>query len=67
VNHASKATLVTALVVVTSMQSFSQAPAEIKGKLDARIKELRVLSTDPQVVSAVKTYNAGPPSPKPGK
>jgi hypothetical protein len=52
------------LVILVSAAGFSQAPAELKAKFDAKAKELGQFSTDPQVVSAVKSYNATTPSPE---
>jgi len=40
--------------------AFAQAPPEMKAKLDLKIKQLARLSTDPQVVSAVRAHNATP-------
>jgi len=48
------------ILLVCGPTSFGQAPPEIKGKLDAEIKQLQSLSTDPQVVSAVKAHNSAP-------
>ena len=51
------------LVVFTcSAMAFGQAPPEIQAKLDAEIKQLQPLTTDPEIVNAVKTHNATPPS-----
>ena len=41
---------------------FAQAPPAIKAKLDDKIKELASLSTDPEIVNAVKAHNATPAS-----
>jgi hypothetical protein len=60
-NRACKAVL-TAAVIFFSSFSFSQAPPELKAKFDAKVKELQRLSSDAEVVSAVKTYNSTPPS-----
>jgi hypothetical protein len=58
----SKISLTAALVLLLSGPVFSQAPPELKAKLDAKIEYLKHFSTDPQVVSAVKAYNSTPPS-----
>lgn len=50
-----------ALVAGSGMQAQS-LPAEIAPKVQAKMKELKYLSTDPQVVAAVKAYNANPPA-----
>jgi hypothetical protein len=47
-------------VLILSAAGWAQAPPELKGKIDAEIKQLRYLSTDPQVVNAVKAFNAAP-------
>lgn len=44
--------------IVCAAAVCGQAPPEIKGKLDAEIKQLATLETDPEIVNAVKTYNA---------
>lgn len=59
-----KAALTAALAILVSTAGFSQAPPELKAKFDAKVKQLQSFSTDPQVVSAVKAYNATPPSPE---
>ena len=41
---------------------FAQAPPAIKAKLDDKIKELSSLSTDQEIVNAVKAHNATPAS-----
>jgi hypothetical protein len=61
---ACKAALTAALAILVSTSGFSQAPPELKAKLDAKIKQLQSLSTDPQVVGAVKSYNSTTPSPE---
>ncbi|HVI08722.1 MAG TPA: hypothetical protein VND65_10555 [Candidatus Binatia bacterium] len=38
--------------------AWTEAPPELQAKLNAKIKQLDSLSTDPQVVSAVKAYNS---------
>ncbi|MGA7379546.1 MAG: PDC sensor domain-containing protein [Terriglobales bacterium] len=58
-----KHTLTVGLVVfLCATAGWAQAPPEIKAKLDVKIKELASLSTDPEIVNAVKTYNATPAS-----
>ena len=53
------------IVLICAVASFGQAPPEIKAKLDAKIKQLASLSTDPEIVNAVKTHNATPASDQP--
>jgi len=48
--------------IVCAIAAFGQAPPEIQAKLDAKIKQLTPLSTDPEVVNAVKAHNAATPS-----
>jgi len=60
----SKAALTAVLAILLSTAGFSQAPPELKAKLDSKIKQLESLSTDPHVVSAVKSYNAATPAPE---
>jgi len=50
------------IVFICAVASFSQAPPEIKSKLDAKIKQLSSFSTDPEIVNAVKAHNAAPPA-----
>jgi hypothetical protein len=59
---AMKAGLVSAVMVLISTAGFAQAPPEIKAKFDAKVKQLQRFSSDPQIVSAVKSYNATAPS-----
>jgi hypothetical protein len=41
---------------------FSQAlPPDVKAKVEAKASELKSLSTDSEIVGAVKSYNASPP------
>src|SRR5271169_1928079 len=47
---------------ICAAAGFAQAPPEIKDKLDAKIKQLSPLSTDPEIVHAVKAHNAAPAS-----
>lgn len=60
---ASKAVLTAILAILGSTAGFSQAPPELKAKLDSKNKQLEPLSTDSRIVSAVKTYNSTPASP----
>jgi len=48
--------------ILLSSTGFAQAPPELKAKFDAKVKDLERFSTDPQVVSAVKSYNGSTPS-----
>jgi hypothetical protein len=54
--------LVLPLLLVFAIPCAAQAPPEIKAKLDAKIKQLASLSTDPEIVDAVKAHNAATPS-----
>lgn len=52
-----------ALALLLAAASVSaQSPPELQSKLNAEIKRLELLSSDPQIVSAVKSYNSTPPS-----
>lgn len=55
--HALSASLI---LLICAIAGFGQAPPEIKPKLDAKIKQLSALSTDPEIVNAVKAHNATP-------
>jgi hypothetical protein len=55
--HALSASLI---VLICTIAGFGQAPPEIKAKLDVKIKQLSALSTDPEIVNAVKAHNATP-------
>ena len=48
------------IVLICAVAGFGQAPLEIKAKLDAKIKQLASLSTDPDIVNATKAHNATP-------
>jgi len=48
--------------VIWAAGCYAQGPPELQAKLSAEIKQLELFSADPQVVSAVKSYNATPPS-----
>jgi hypothetical protein len=50
------------VLLIAATASFAQAPPELQAKLSAVIEQLQLLSADPQVVSAVKTYNSTTPS-----
>lgn len=52
------------LLLICSVISFAQAPAELQAKLSTEIKHLEAYSTDPEVVSAVKNYNSSARSPE---
>ena len=57
-----KAGLTAVITILAATAGFSQAPPELKAKFDAKVKELEGFSTDPEVVSAVKSYNSTTPS-----
>jgi hypothetical protein len=61
-NNAQKRILSTMTVFICAIAGFGQAPPEIKTKLDAKIEQLKTLSTDAEIVKAVKAYNASTPS-----
>ena len=48
--------------LISAAACFAQAPPELQAKLSAEIKQLQLFSADPQVINAVRTYNATPPS-----
>jgi len=48
------------IVLICAVAGVGQAPPEIKAKLDAKIKQLASLASDPEVVNAVKAHNATP-------
>jgi hypothetical protein len=50
------------IVVVTTLAAAQAVPADVRAKFDAKVSELKALSSDPQVVSAVKGYNTNPPA-----
>lgn len=60
--HCSKPLTSFLFVVMYVAAGFGQAPPEIKSKLDAEIKQLQSLSTDPEVVNPVKAHNSAPAS-----
>jgi len=51
---------VSLILFMCAIAGLGQAPPEIKAKLDAKIKQLSALSTDPEIVNAVKAHNAAP-------
>jgi hypothetical protein len=59
-----RTTVNVALFLLYFIIAFAQAPPELQAKLSAEIKHLEAYSTDPQVVGAVKSYNAAPRSPE---
>ncbi|HXZ11540.1 MAG TPA: hypothetical protein VEG64_04025 [Candidatus Sulfotelmatobacter sp.] len=59
---ASRVALAAASALFVSNCVFSQVPPELKAKFDAKVETLKHFSTDPQIVSAVKAYNAATPS-----
>lgn len=48
------------MVSICVIASLGQAPPEIKAKLDAKIKQLAVFSTDSEIVKEVKAHEATP-------
>ncbi len=50
------------IVFICAVAGLGQAPPEIKAKLDAEIQALTPLSTDAEIVNAVKAHNAATPS-----
>jgi len=57
-----KSLLFAAIVFALMVSGVSQTPPDLKVKLDAQIKLLQAISTDPQIVSAVKAHNSSSPS-----
>jgi hypothetical protein len=57
-----KNTLSAVIVLICAVAGLGQAPPEIKAKLDVEIKALTQLSTDAEIVNAVKAHNAAAPS-----
>lgn len=49
-------------LLLMSALGMAQAPPELQAKLTSEIRHLETISGDPQVVTAVKAYNATPPS-----
>ena len=47
-------------ILICTTASLGQAPPEIKDKVDAEVKRLQSLSTDPEIVNPVKAHNAVP-------
>jgi hypothetical protein len=56
--------LILTFFLTFAIASLGQAPPELQAKLNPEIKHLETLSGDPQVVSAVKTYNSATPAPE---
>ena len=52
----------TAAVLWTALVASAQLTPAIKAKVDAKAKQLQAWGSDPQVISAVKAYNANPPA-----
>lgn len=52
------------MVLLIAAAAFAQGPPELQAKLNAKIEQLDRLSTDPQVVGAVKAYNSATPTPE---
>jgi hypothetical protein len=52
------------LLLICAVASFGQAPPELQAKLTPEIKQLQAIAVDPQVISAVKSYNSTTPSPE---
>jgi hypothetical protein len=52
------------LILISSAASSGQAPPELQAKLNAQIKRLETIGSDPQVVGAVRTYNSTPATPE---
>lgn len=59
INSVAKVALVFA---IWAASCYAQGPPELQAKLSAKIKQLELFGADPQVVSAVKSYNATTPS-----
>jgi len=56
-----RSALCAGLALAASVAAQAQGlPADLAGKVQSKIKELKYLSTDPAVVAAVKAYNANP-------
>lgn len=51
-----------ALFVAAMPQWAASLPAELKDVVEAKAKQVQAMGTDPQVVAAVKAYNANPPA-----
>jgi hypothetical protein len=56
--------MIAAAVLFAAAASSAQAPPELQSKLTAETKHLETISSDSQVVGAVKAYNAATPSPE---
>jgi hypothetical protein len=57
-----KISSITAILLFAAVASIAQAPPELQAKLNTEIKHLETISSDSQVVAAVKTYNSTAPS-----
>jgi hypothetical protein len=55
-----KALSASLIVLICAVTGLGQAPAEIRTKLDVKIKQLAGFSSDPEIVNAVKAHNATP-------
>ena len=53
--------LLAAIIVTGVAQAQTLTPAQ-KAKVEAKMKDLKALGTDPKVIAAVKAYNANPPA-----
>src|SRR5882757_4115930 len=52
-----------AVVTACGAMAWGQAlPADIKAKAEAKINEIKAWGSDPQLVAAVRAYNAAPPA-----
>jgi hypothetical protein len=61
-NNKCRSILPATMVFICTVASFGQAPPEIKAKLDAEIQVLTRLSSEAEIVNAVKAYNAAAPN-----
>ena len=60
----SKISITTAILLFAAAASSAQAPPDLQPKLTAEIKHLETISSDAQVVGAVKANNSTVPSPE---
>ena len=58
----SAAAVAALLLVASGVSTAASLPAELEAKVNAKLQALKSWSTDPQIVSAVKSYNASPPA-----
>src|SRR5215472_11588868 len=49
-------------VMLTGTGFGQSLPPQIKAKVDAKIKQVQVWSTDPTIVAAVRAHNSNPPA-----